>query len=169
MHAPAPASHTGMSLATLAPLGPSSAVFGTLGQDASAGLVALLSGWAQLGPLLLAMLAVLFTYLAQGVSTGLVLGFVFLLRDKAKVGSHVRPGTSCAAEAADRPHHPLAYVSFLNKASIVTTLEPQLTRCRVLLDGSCSDITDHNVFAAIKAFWQAVPARAIGQVALTEC
>jgi MFS superfamily sulfate permease-like transporter len=119
-------------------------------------------GWAQFGPFIFTIVAVLFTDLLKGVSIGLVLGFFFILKDNAKAGSYLRPDTSRGDEADDRLHlHLPEHVSFLNKASIVTTLEQLPTGSRVLLDGSRSDVIDHDVLEAIEAFRQAAPARGI--------
>jgi MFS superfamily sulfate permease-like transporter len=121
-------------------------------------------GWAQFGPFLLTTLAVLFTDLLKGVSIGLVLGFFFILKDNAKAGSYLRRHETDATPDDDYsllhlrlPEH----VSFLNKASIVTTLEQLPRGSRVLLDGSRSDVIDHDVLEAIEAFRQAAPTRGI--------
>jgi len=119
-------------------------------------------GWAQFGPFIFTIVAVLFTDLLKGVSIGLVLGFFFILKDNAKAGSYLRQDASRDAEADGRLHlHLPEHVSFLNKASIVTTLEQLPTGSRVLLDGSRSDVIDHDVLEAIEAFRQAAPARGI--------
>jgi MFS superfamily sulfate permease-like transporter len=119
-------------------------------------------GWAQFGPFIFTILAVLFTDLLKGVSIGLVLGFFFILKDNAKAGSYLRPDTGARPDLDDRLHlHLPEHVSFLNKASIVTTLEQLPTGSRVLLDGSRSDVIDHDVLEAIEAFRQAAPARGI--------
>jgi MFS superfamily sulfate permease-like transporter len=119
-------------------------------------------GWAQFGPFIFTILAVLFTDLLKGVSIGLVLGFFFILKDNAKAGSYLRPDTAPRPDLDDRLHlHLPEHVSFLNKASIVTTLEQLPTGSRVLLDGSRSDVIDHDVLEAIEAFRQAAPARGI--------
>lgn len=119
-------------------------------------------GWAQFGPFIITILAVLFTDLLKGVSIGLVLGFFFILKDNAKAGSYLRRDTS----AGDEQDGPLylrlpEHVSFLNKASIVTTLEQLPSGSRVVLDGTRSDVIDHDVLEAIEAFRQAAPARGI--------
>ena len=117
-------------------------------------------GWAQFGPFIITIAAVLFTDLLKGVSIGLVLGFFFILKDNAKAGSYLRRDD--AASDDDLLHLRLPeHVSFLNKASIVTTLEQLPAGSRVLLDGSRSDVIDHDVLEAIEAFRQAAPARGI--------
>ena len=119
-------------------------------------------GWAQFGPFIFTIVAVLFTDLLKGVSIGLVLGFFFILKDNAKAGSYLRQDKNRDPEADNLLHLRLPeHVSFLNKASIVTTLEQLPTGSRVLLDGSQSDVIDHDVLEAIEAFRQAAPARGI--------
>ena len=121
-------------------------------------------GWAQFTPFIITIVAVLFTDLLKGVSIGLVLGFFFILRDNAKAGSYLRRDD--AEENAESPDAPLhlrlpEHVSFLNKASIVTTLDQLPPNSRVILDGTRSDVIDHDVLEAIEAFRQAAPARGI--------
>ena len=119
-------------------------------------------GWAQFGPFIFTIIAVLFTDLLKGVSIGLVLGFFFILKDNAKAGSYLRRDPNADNDTDERLHLRLPeHVSFLNKASIVTTLEQLPSGSRVLLDGSRSDVIDHDVLEAIEAFRQAAPARGI--------
>ncbi len=121
-------------------------------------------GWAQFGPFIITIVAVLFTDLLKGVTIGLVLGFFFILKDNAKAGSYLRRDELLdRAEAPDAPLHLRLpeHVSFLNKASIVTTLDQLPAGSRVLLDGSRSDVIDHDVLEAIEAFRLAAPARGI--------
>ncbi|MFD1466963.1 SulP family inorganic anion transporter [Hymenobacter caeli] len=126
-------------------------------------------GWAQFGPFIITIAAVLFTDLLKGVGIGLVLGFFFILKDNAKAGSYLRRDDTASGGAADADGDEAAplhlrlpeHVSFLNKASIVTTLEQLPTGSRVILDGTRSDAIDHDVLEAIEAFRQAAPARGI--------
>ena len=122
-------------------------------------------GWAQFIPFIITIVAVLFTDLLKGVSIGLVLGFFFILKDNAKAGSYLRRDEAAdAAEGDDGRQLHLRlpeHVSFLNKASIVTTLEQLPAGSRVILDGTRSDVIDHDVLEAIEAFRQAAPARGI--------
>ncbi len=118
-------------------------------------------GREQFIPFIITIVAVLFTDLLKGVTIGLVLGFFFILRDNSKAGSYLRneptPDDAPGLLHLRLPEH----VSFLNKASIVTTLEQLPTGSRVILDGTRSDIIDHDVLEAIEAFRQAAPARGI--------
>ncbi|MBH8571143.1 SulP family inorganic anion transporter [Microvirga sp. STS02] len=121
-------------------------------------------GWAQFMPFIITIVAVLFTDLLKGVSIGLVLGFFFILKDNARAGSYLRRDDS--EDNAKNPAAPLhlrlpEHVSFLNKASIVTTLDQLPADSRVILDGTRSDVIDHDVLEAIEAFRQAAPARGI--------
>jgi MFS superfamily sulfate permease-like transporter len=120
-------------------------------------------GWAQFGPFIITIVAVLFTDLLKGVSIGLVLGFFFILKDNAKAGSYLRRDEAASdATEGELLHLRLPeHVSFLNKASIVTTLDQLPAGSRVVLDGSRSDVIDHDVLEAIEAFRQAAPARGI--------
>ena len=119
-------------------------------------------GWAQFGPFIITIGAVLFTDLLKGVSIGLVLGFFFILKDNAKAGSYLRRDETSPAGDDNFLHLRLPeHVSFLNKASIVTTLAQLPAGSRVLLDGSRSDVIDQDVLEAIEAFRQAAPARGI--------
>ena len=116
-------------------------------------------------PFIITIVAVLFTDLLKGVSIGLVLGFFFILKDNAKAGSYLRRDEAADIAEGDEsgllhlrlPEH----VSFLNKASIVTTLEQLPAGSRVILDGTRSHVIDHDVLEAIEAFRQAAPARGI--------
>jgi MFS superfamily sulfate permease-like transporter len=119
-------------------------------------------GWAQFGPFIITIAAVLFTDLLKGVSIGLVLGFFFILKDNAKAGSYLRRDSPADSDDEGPLHLRLPeHVSFLNKASIVTTLEQLPSGSRVVLDGTRSDVIDHDVLEAIEAFRQAAPARGI--------
>ena len=118
-------------------------------------------GWAQFGPFIITIAAVLFTDLLKGVGIGLALGLFFILRDNAKAGSYLRPEPA-RDDAPGVLHLRLPeHVSFLNKASIVTTLEQLPAGARIILDGTRSDVIDHDVLEAIEAFRQAAPARGI--------
>lgn len=135
-------------------------------------------GREQFVPFTITIAAVLFTDLLKGVSIGLALGFFFILRDNAKAGSYLRRDPAGEGPSGDEAAAPLhlrlpEHVSFLNKASIVTTLEQLPAGSRVVLDGTRSDVIDHDVLEAIEAFRQAAPAggielelRGIRQVAL---
>ena len=118
-------------------------------------------GREQFVPFIITIVAVLFTDLLKGVAIGLALGFFFILRDNSKAGSYLRneptPEDDPGLLHLRLPEH----VSFLNKASIVTTLEQLPAGSRVILDGTRSDVIDHDVLEAIESFRRAAPARGI--------
>lgn len=118
-------------------------------------------GREQFLPFIITIVAVLFTDLLKGVSIGLVLGFFFILRDNAKAGSYLRHEPAGDDEPGLLHLRLPEHVSFLNKASIVTTLEQLPPGSRVVLDGTRSDVIDHDVLEAIEAFRRAAPARGI--------
>ncbi|OGX81231.1 hypothetical protein BEN48_06410 [Hymenobacter glacialis] len=118
-------------------------------------------GREQFIPFIITIVAVLFTDLLKGVTIGLVLGFFFILRDNSKAGSYLRNETTPEDEPGLMHLRLPEHVSFLNKASIVTTLEQLPSGSRVILDGTRSDVIDHDVLEAIEAFRQAAPARNI--------
>lgn len=119
-------------------------------------------GREQFVPFIITIVAVLLTDLLKGVSIGLALGFFFILRDNAKAGSYLRRDPARDADEPGSLHLRLPeHVSFLNKASIVTTLEELPSGSRIILDGSRSDVIDHDVLEAIETFRQAAPARGI--------
>ncbi len=118
-------------------------------------------GREQFIPFIITIVAVLFTDLLKGVAIGLVLGFFFILRDNAKAGSYLRNEPAPEDEPGLLHLRLPEHVSFLNKASIVTTLEQIPEGSRVILDGTRSDVIDQDVLEAIEAFRQAAPARDI--------
>ncbi|WP_235184104.1 SulP family inorganic anion transporter [Hymenobacter sp. IS2118] len=118
-------------------------------------------GREQFIPFIITIIAVLFTDLLKGVTIGLVLGFFFILRDNSKAGSYLRNEPTAEDEPGLLHLRLPEHVSFLNKASIVTTLEQLPAGSRVILDGTRSDVIDHDVLEAIEAFRQAAPARGI--------
>ena len=118
-------------------------------------------GREQFVPFIITIVAVLLTDLLKGVSIGLVLGFFFILRDNAKAGSYLRNEPASDDEPGLLHLRLPEHVSFLNKASIVTTLEQLPAGSRVILDGTRSDVIDHDVLESIEAFRQAAPARGI--------
>jgi MFS superfamily sulfate permease-like transporter len=119
-------------------------------------------GREQFIPFIITIVAVLFTDLLKGVTIGLVLGFFFILRDNSKAGSYLRQSPTDDTTDPNLLHlHLPEHVSFLNKASIVTTLEELPEGSRVILDGTRSHVIDNDVLEALEAFRQAAPARGI--------
>ena len=117
-------------------------------------------GWAQFLPFIVTIGAVLFTDLLKGVGVGLAVGFFFIL--KANAGQAYFLNRDTPGRAPGTLHLRLSeHVSFLNKASIVNTLERLPAGSRVILDGSQSADIDPDVLEAIEAFRQVAPERGI--------
>jgi MFS superfamily sulfate permease-like transporter len=117
-------------------------------------------GYAQFIPFIVTILAVLFTDLLKGVGVGLAVGFFFILKSNAEQAFFLNRDTP------DRQPGTLhlrlsEHVTFLNKASIVNTLERLPAGSRVILDGTKSEDIDHDVLEAIETFRQAAPERNI--------
>lgn len=107
-------------------------------------------GWPQFLPFVVTVVAILFTDLLKGVCIGLAVGIFYIL--KANLESayffHREP-----SQEPNTLHIKLSeHVSFLNKASIVTTLDKIAPGTHVILDGSESEYIDYDVLEAIENF-----------------
>ncbi|MBC6988814.1 SulP family inorganic anion transporter [Hymenobacter sp. BT491] len=116
-------------------------------------------GWEQFMPFIVTVVAILFTDLLKGVCVGLVVGVFFIL--KANLESafffHREP-----VREHNTIHLKLSeHVSFLNKASIITTLDRFKAGTHVILDGSDSVSIDYDVLEAIENFRQTADERGI--------
>ena len=117
-------------------------------------------GWAQFLPFIITVLAVLFTDLLKGVGVGLAVGFFFILKANAEQAYFLNRDTSDRAPGTI--HLRLSeHVSFLNKASIVNTLERLPAGTHVILDGTQSADIDHDVLEAIESFRRVAPERSV--------
>ena len=107
-------------------------------------------GWSQFLPFIVTVVAILFTDLLLGVCIGLVVGIFFILKANYESAYFFhRAETS----APDTVHLLLSqHVSFLNKASIVTTLNGFAPGTHLILDGTQSAVIDHDVLEAIETF-----------------
>ncbi|GAA4363744.1 SulP family inorganic anion transporter [Hymenobacter saemangeumensis] len=115
-------------------------------------------GWSQFIPFIVTIVAILFTDLLKGVGIGLAIGFFFILKANAEAAfivddTETQPGCHYLRLSE--------HVSFLNKASIVQALERIPHNSRVILDGSKSQVIDHDVLEAIESFRIAAPERGI--------
>ncbi|WP_317175052.1 SulP family inorganic anion transporter [Hymenobacter qilianensis] len=107
-------------------------------------------GLAQFLPFIVTIVAILFTDLLKGVCIGLAVGVFYIL--KANLESayfyHHEP-----SQDPDTVHIKLSeHVSFLNKASIVTTLDRIPAGKHVILDGTESSYIDYDVLEAIQNY-----------------
>jgi MFS superfamily sulfate permease-like transporter len=107
-------------------------------------------GLAQFLPFIITIVAILFTDLLKGVCIGLVVGVFYIL--KANLESayfyHNEP-----SQDPNTVHIKLSeHVSFLNKASIVTTLDRIPAGKHVIVDGTDSSYIDYDVLEAIQNY-----------------
>jgi MFS superfamily sulfate permease-like transporter len=115
-------------------------------------------GWAQFVPFIVTVLAILFTDLLKGVGIGLAVGFFYILKANAEaafITDDVETQPGCHYLRLSE------HVSFLNKASVVQALERLPHHSHVILDGSQSQVIDHDVLEAIEAFREVAPERGI--------
>jgi MFS superfamily sulfate permease-like transporter len=107
-------------------------------------------GSEQFIPFILTILAILFTDLLKGICVGLVIGVFYILKANYK-----SPYFFHKEEHPDKETIRIQLsenVSFLNKASIVLTLEHLPDNCRVIIDGSKSTFIDYDVLESIQDF-----------------
>jgi MFS superfamily sulfate permease-like transporter len=116
-------------------------------------------GWAQFIPFIVTIVAILFTDLLKGVGVGLAVGFFFILKANAEAAYFHEEEED--GQAGTHYLRLSEHVSFLNKASIVQALERLPHNSRVVLDGTKSEVIDHDVLEAIESFREVAPERGI--------
>ncbi|GAB3199805.1 SulP family inorganic anion transporter [Pontibacter aydingkolensis] len=107
-------------------------------------------GSEQFIPFVVTILAILFTDLLVGICIGLAVGIFYILKANYK-----SPYFYHKEEQQDREIIRIKlseHVSFLNKASIVLTLEHMPNNSHVIIDGENSEYIDYDVLEAIQAF-----------------
>ena len=107
-------------------------------------------GSEQFIPFIVTILAILFTDLLIGISVGLAVGVFYILKANYK-----SPYFFHKEEQTDRELIRIKlseHVSFLNKASIVLTLDHLPNNSHVIIDGENSEYIDYDVLEAIGAF-----------------
>lgn len=107
-------------------------------------------GLDQFVPFIVTVLAILFTDLLIGISVGLVIGVFYILKANYK-----SPYFYHKEEQRDKEIIRIKlseHVSFLNKASIVLTLEHLPENSYVIIDGESSEYIDYDVIEAISNF-----------------
>ncbi len=107
-------------------------------------------GHEQFIPFVVTVLAILFTDLLIGISVGLAVGVFYILKANYK--------SPYFYHREDHPDKELIriklseHVSFLNKASIITTLDHLPKHSHVIIDGENSAYIDYDVMEAIHEF-----------------
>ncbi|MEJ8803325.1 SulP family inorganic anion transporter [Pontibacter sp. H249] len=107
-------------------------------------------GSEQFIPFIVTILAILFTDLLIGICIGLAVGVFYILKANYK-----SPYFYHKEEKQDREVIRIKlseHVSFLNKASIVLTLDHMPKNSHVIIDGENSEYIDYDVLEAIQAF-----------------
>lgn len=107
-------------------------------------------GTEQFIPFIVTILAILFTDLLVGICVGLVVGVFFILKANYK-----SPYFFHKEEHREREVIRIKlseHVSFLNKASIVLTLDHLPHNSHVIIDGENSEYIDYDVLEAIQEF-----------------
>lgn len=107
-------------------------------------------GMEQFIPFIVTILAILFTDLLIGICVGLAVGIFFILKANYK-----SPYFFHKEEHRDREIIKIKlseHVSFLNKASIVLTLDHIPKNSHVIIDGENSTFIDYDVLEAIQEF-----------------
>ncbi|WP_299820333.1 SulP family inorganic anion transporter [uncultured Pontibacter sp.] len=107
-------------------------------------------GSDQFIPFIVTILAILFTDLLVGICVGLAVGIFYILKANYK-----SPYFYQKEEQTDKEIIRIKlseHVSFLNKASIVLTLEHLPKNSHVIIDGENSEYIDYDVLESIQAF-----------------
>jgi MFS superfamily sulfate permease-like transporter len=116
-------------------------------------------GYEQFIPFIVTILAILFTDLLVGILIGLAVGVFFILKANYKL-----PYFYHKEEQREKDVIRIKlseHVSFLNKASIVLTLDNLPHNSHVLIDGENSEYIDYDVLEAIHEFKKTAQERGI--------
>jgi MFS superfamily sulfate permease-like transporter len=108
------------------------------------------TGFDQFIPFVITVLAIVFTDLLIGISIGLAFGVFFILKRNMQ-------NTYSYNKNTHDPSEPVVLVlseevSFLNKASILETLDNLPRNAHVIIDGSRSNYIDYDVLEVIDDF-----------------
>lgn len=107
-------------------------------------------GWNQFVPFMATVIGIVLTDLLTGIAIGMGVAIFYLLR-----GHYKNPHVCELNKSAGKTSHKIILaeeVSFLNKGSILQTLNSLPTGASVIIDGSHSRIIDHDVIEVIRDF-----------------
>jgi MFS superfamily sulfate permease-like transporter len=107
-------------------------------------------GAEQFIPFIVTILAILFTDLLKGIGIGLAVGVFYILRANYRSAYFSKTETYMGKEVIRIKLS--EHVSFLNKASIVLTLDHLPENSHVIIDGERSEVIDYDVLEAIQEF-----------------
>ena len=107
-------------------------------------------GWDQFLPFIITIIVFLLTDLLRGVSIGIIVAVIFILRQNYK-----NPYKYLTDTIDGVPHYFIKLsqnVTFLNKGKIVETLQTVPAGSKVYIDGGRSQFIDKDVIEAITEF-----------------
>jgi MFS superfamily sulfate permease-like transporter len=113
------------------------------------------SGWDQFLPFIFTILLILLTDLLKGVSVGIVISVIFILRQNYR-----NPYKYIHDTIEGVPHYFIKLsqnVTFLNKGKIVDTLHKIPKGAKVYIDGGRAQFIDKDVLEAISEFKRSAP------------
>lgn len=107
-------------------------------------------GWYQFIPFMATVVGIVFTDLLKGIAIGIVVSIYYILRNNYK-----NPYEFQKASTDGKETYRIILseeVSFLNKGSILQTINRVPAGSRVVIDGSKSKVIDHDVIEVIRDF-----------------
>ena len=108
-------------------------------------------GWDQFLPFIITIVAIVFTDLLKGIFIGMFVAFYFILMKNYKNSHHLKKAKD--ASGSNVMHIKLSEeVTFLNKGSILLTLNKLEVDCKVIIDASHCNYIDYDVLEAIQNF-----------------
>jgi MFS superfamily sulfate permease-like transporter len=109
-------------------------------------------GWDQFTPFISTVIGIVFTDLLKGIGIGIVVAIFYLLRNHYKNAYSL---VHLPEKSNGRPAYVMELaeeVTFLNKGSILKTLNTLTEGCSVTIDAAKSKIIDHDVLEVIRDF-----------------
>ena len=108
-------------------------------------------GWGQFVPFMVTILGIIFTDLLIGIGLGMAIAIFYILRN------NYRNPYFLSEETQEHPEKPVIIklsedVSFLNRASIIKTLEEIRPHCHVILDATHTVSIDYDIYEIIRDF-----------------
>ncbi|NHC03767.1 sulfate permease [Acinetobacter sp. 187] len=107
-------------------------------------------GWKQFLPFIVTVVAIIFTDLLMGITIGLVLSLVIILKNNLKRGVRVVHETHLHGKMTRIELAP--NISFLNRAALVSALEKLKKGETAIIDASNTYYIDPDVYTVIKEF-----------------
>lgn len=107
-------------------------------------------GWKQFLPFIVTVVAIIFTDLLMGISIGLVISLIIILKNNLKRGVRVIHETHLHGKMTRIELAP--NISFLNRAALVTALEKLKKGETAIIDASNTYYIDPDVYTVIKDF-----------------